>query len=182
MWEIFSYPFFQKNDFLANLIPRKKLYMDVHVFIKLFFSKEDNSQICHHFGSLTGNRTFDLATFDLATPKNPPGSFCEAEGRADPMSVQSWTRPKAEENFVRATESNADEAEGRGALLSGGMITLTHLVSGQLFGSGSWLGLGSMVYYDWGILTKLRFLYCKGEGPLHCQKQFGKFYEKIKLS
>ena len=42
-----------------------------------------------------------------------PGLFCEAEGRVYPVSVQSSTRPKAEENFARASESNADEAEGR---------------------------------------------------------------------
>ena len=51
--------------------------------------------------------------------------------------MQSSTRPKAEENFARASESNAEEA-----LLSGATITVTHLVSGQLLGLGSGLGSG----------------------------------------
>ena len=78
-----------------------------------------------------GKRAFDLTKFDLTTPTNPSGSFCEAEGRADPMSVQSSTRPKAEE-----------------VLLSGATFTFTHLVNGQLLGLrsglrlGLWLGLG----------------------------------------
>ena len=51
------------------------------------------------------------------------------EDRADPILVQSSTRPKAEENFARATESKTDEAKGRGGL-NFTICDYVHLVSG----------------------------------------------------
>ena len=51
---------------------------------------------------------------------------------------QSSTRPKAEENFARASEWKNDEAEGRGGL----PFTSYDYVSGQSLGLGVVLGLG----------------------------------------
>ena len=57
-----------------------------------------------------------------------------AAAEENSISVQSSTRPKAEENFARASEMKNDDAEGRGGLPFTSYGYVHHLVSGQLLG------------------------------------------------
>ena len=83
-------------------------------------------------------------TTNCHTPeKTILGYAARPKAERNAISVQSSTRPKAEENFARATESISDEAAGRGGNTFRSYDYVNHLVSGQLVGLQLGLGLGS---------------------------------------
>ena len=75
------------------------------------------------------------------------GYAAKTKAERTAISVQSSTKPKAEDNFAWATESISDEAAGRGGNTFKSYDYVNHLVSGQLVGLplGSGLGLGSVL-------------------------------------
>ena len=119
------------------------VHFDGRSFQRPFISTDSNPDLSQ-WGRKGGRRKKTEKTPPLEKPprrkspgENPPGLFCEAEGRVDPISVQSSTRPSALSNFARASKRKNEEAKGRGGLPFTSYDYVHHLVSGQSLGLGS---------------------------------------------